>query len=294
MSFSIATLVRLEDGNFRSSTTIGAGNTVSSELFSALEGALDLDAAKSGKPFKIGESAINKGGFIETLKQASEEELDAYLNALRGAPSSSSSGRASPAPALVWGTDALKQREDGKIDPDVLEQIRSFVPTESDMKFTFVDFEPTQSAVLGHRQRAMALINRGYTIAQIKLMVENKKTKFVADKSVAKIVLGIPQKRLALCLCDTVLLGVETSYTKLVRGLYDQHCSVNDGMMALVPEYIGAGGKTEKTAPTAEESARRKRAFMNATANYLRPLFNNQDFRTMIDAASKRKEGGQG
>jgi len=266
------------EGRFKATEKIKSRSAVTQDLWDALEHASDVDAALNGELFDLVDSA-----FISD-KMKTLVVIPARQTSERGSSSSSSSGGTQP--VEVKYTKVVVPREEGQITSEELEIIRSFTPAAEDKLFTFTAFEPTQSSVLVHRQRVMWLLRHGFSVAQIKEAVNTKRTKLLTNRDAKTTVTGIPKRRLELCLCDSMVAEkVVTSYSRLLITLFETQCEYSDDHIQLVPDYIGIGGKSESSKPDKEETFRRRKVFLVATANYLRPLFTNAAFRAMIAVA---------
>lgn len=275
---SIVDVKILSDGQHVLTSSISAGASVTKEAHDALSMAIDFEEARKGKAFKISDETNNASvSYFNSLKVASREEYE-----LQNRSSSSSSNKVG-GKTIVYSS-IVPVHEPGRISEKDLEIIRSFEPTEGESLFTYLDYEAVQSSVLLHRQRAMSLIRAGYSIAQIKELVENKTRKLLVDKREKAAVMGIPKKKLELFLSDSVLIHRVTGYSSLLKELYAHNCVIQDGMLALVPDYIGMGGKSETTRVTPEETQMRRKRFLASTAAYLLPLYTSESFRAMIEA----------
>lgn len=285
----MATAIELvigDEGALRASSQVMRNSLVSKNLHDALKAALVYDDAIDGKVFTAADDVDNGDNtHFQSLK---------VRGTVTGGSSTSSGFREPPrSEAIAWSSLGPRPTVDGQIDQTVLEEIRSFKPEAGDKVFTFTAFEPSLSSVLAHRQRIMRLMRMDWSVVKIKEAVDNKSKRLVADPAARPLISGIPRKRLELCLSDSVLCGHETSYSRLLNELFSNGCVPSDLLLEVVPDYIGLGGKSEKERPSEVETARRRKAFLTQTANYLKPLYTNAEFRAMINAArTANKSGG--
>jgi len=283
------------DGKVRATKRFGAGSKVTQNVADALPLVADIDAFARGELVELNDIARTE----DEMPEWEVEVVDPSVIKRRMSEARGSSDHGAPPPVIDM--TSMKESVDVRyttlkaaptqgdtIDPGTLEDIRSFKPDEADKAFVLISYASGESGVLGHRQRVMRLLRMKYTLAQIRDMVESKNTKVAANLEVKKIVAGIPKKRMELFLSDSVLLGAKTSYSDFLLSLYESRCEVSDGLLAVVPDYIGRGGKKEATPDEATTQSRR-RTFMTSTANYLRPLYTSEPFRAMIDGERRKK-----
>lgn len=251
----------------------------------ALRHAIDFNAAIRGLRFTVDNEIDNSGEILfKSLKDGGEQKK------VIDAPESFGSGEGMD--KIVYEKVPAREESDD-IDSGVLESIRSFAPEEEDKVFAYIDYDTSRSGVLSHRQRAMYLLRRGYSVLQIKELVENKTKKLTGDTKVKSAILGIPKKKMELFLSDSVLIHRDTTYSPLLRALFEHSCIVSEGMIDLVPDYIGRGGKGEDPI-SEEETYTRRRRFLSTTASYLQPLYTSQSFRTMIHDQKAKLSGHPG
>lgn len=283
MDSLISKLYKFDDKKYVVFPSPSGGSVVTNMAHDAMRGAADINAAYAGKPFEVSDAITNEGGQLSTFRIAEEKQaqLEPWTES-SAKPVPRSAGAVISEP--VYSAITVPARVPGEISDDVLAMIRAFVPKDEDKLFIYVDYAPATSAILAHRQRAMSLLNKGYTPAAIRMAVEEKGKKFLANLEERNAVMGIPKKKLELILSDSVLIHRNTSYSLLLRELFNSKCVTSDGMIQLVPDYIGVGGKTEKTQPTEAETLRRRKRFLTSTAQYLAPLYTSESFRQMITA----------
>lgn len=196
------------------------------------------------------------------------------------APSSSSHGEGGVIPEAM----SYSLASTGTINPVLLTAIRSFRPAESDKEMVFLEYEPSTSSALIHRQRYMALLRRGVKPEKIRDWVENKAGALIYDKEQKALVAGIPRRKMELFLSDKVLIGESNpSYAPFLRLIYVTMAQAPIAeLVKVAPAYIGQGAKGEKGVTEAETELRRAR-YARDVQEYLRPLYTNTAFRRMID-----------
>lgn len=254
----------------------------------ALAKAVNYKAAKSGAIFTVSDGVDNASkSYYSTLQTGTSVEARPINERPAAKPEGGSVSSADGAlrqideQSVTFSSLKVTPAEGGEISQDMLDLIRSFKPTEEDKKIVFLDFEPRQSSIMLHRERVMALARMGYTLQAIRMMVDSKGTKVVQDQDARAAVAGIPKRKFALVLCDSALTHRETEYSGLLRELFTSKCVISKAMLDLVPSYIGTAN-ISGVSPTPDQTQRGRQRYLEATANYMRPLFNNEAFRNLI------------
>lgn len=203
--------------------------------------------------------------------------------------SSSSSSAAPVAPktlATVSKADLERwrvTREDGKIDPKLLEYIRAASQMFENVNITCVTFTGGKSMSLSHRKMLNYLIGMHGLDPAVR-MVEEKV--WVEDSLSTAAITAIPKGKIEILLPEYCMAIREGEVQAFLWAAYESRCVYRAGMEGLAPAYIGAGSNKERDEGkivSEEERHRRRVAYARNTCNYLRSLFTSNIFRAVLN-----------
>jgi len=213
------------------------------------------------------------------------EQVKAQAKNPKFKPASSSS--AAPAVAVTATKKQLEgwrtQREDGKIDPKLLEYIRAATKKFDDVEITSVTYQSGRSMSLAHRKMLNFLIAT-YSLNEAVRMVEEKV--WVGEDLADSAITAIPKGKIEILLPEYSMANMEGDSCQFLWAAYNTKCVYQHGMEELAPYYIGAGSNKERESGvkiTEEETHRRRVAYARNTCSYLRSLFTSAIFRTVLN-----------
>lgn len=175
------------------------------------------------------------------------------------------------------------QRDDGKIDPKLLEYIRAASRKFDDVEITSVSYQAGRSMSLAHRKMLNFLITT-YSLSEAVRMVEEKI--WVGEDLADSAITSIPKGKIEILLPEYSMANMEGESCQFLWAAFETRCVYRAGMEELAPHYIGAGSNKEREAGTeisADETHRRRVAYARNTCNYLRSLFTSAIFRTVLN-----------